>query len=191
MKKNTFLCTGVRWAESIKRKKFRDVYEVQQQSMRDAIKLSNDNDAERQMFETCKLKATRCVNPIVDWTDDDVWSYIKINNIKVSPLYKYFDRIGCIGCPMAKIDQRIKQFKLYPGFKKAYLNCFERMLNKLYTEKPERKSLPGAWQTKEDVFDWWLNLANLKGTSNILFTKKITEDTEKDLKKDKEIESME
>lgn len=154
--------------------------------MRDAIKLSNDNDAERQMFETCKLKATRCINPIVDWTDDDVWTYIKINNIQVSPLYKYFDRIGCIGCPMAKITHRIKQFKLYPGFKRAYMNCFDRMLKKLYSKKPERKNVPGAWKNAQDVFDWWMNLANLKNKNKSKFSQSVNEKALDDMKHEKD-----
>lgn len=160
---NIFLCTGVRWAESSKRKAFRDVYEAQSKNnMREAIKLSNDNDAERELFETCRLKATRCVNPIVDWSDDDVWDYIKQNGIHASKLYEHFERVGCIGCPMAKREEREKQFALYPGYKRAYLNCFKIMLERLYQKHPSRKKEPGAWQTPEDVFEWWMNLGKMK-----------------------------
>ena len=39
------------------------------------------------------------INPILEWTGDDVWRYIKRYRLPVNPLYKHFDRIGCWCCP--------------------------------------------------------------------------------------------
>jgi len=39
------------------------------------------------------------INPILDWTKKEVWSYIDKYKLPVNPLYKYFDRIGCWCCP--------------------------------------------------------------------------------------------
>ncbi|MGI9553789.1 MAG: phosphoadenylyl-sulfate reductase [Thermodesulfobacteriota bacterium] len=42
------------------------------------------------------------VNPIVDWTDEMVWDYIKSNNIPYSKLYdKGYQSIGCEPCTRA------------------------------------------------------------------------------------------
>lgn len=42
------------------------------------------------------------VNPIVDWSDDDVWDYMHSEHLPVNPLYcEGQKRVGCIGCPMA------------------------------------------------------------------------------------------
>ena len=39
------------------------------------------------------------INPIVDWTYDDVWNYIKENNVPYNPLQdKHFPSIGCAPC---------------------------------------------------------------------------------------------
>jgi len=42
------------------------------------------------------------INPLINWTEPDVWDYIKRNNIPVSPLHKKgFASIGCQPCTRA------------------------------------------------------------------------------------------
>ena len=90
-----------RWAESQKRKENRGIYEASPSDKEKRIILNNDND-DRRLFETCTLKAKRTCNPIIDWTDGEVWDYIESEKLQINPLYKCgFSRVGCIGCPMA------------------------------------------------------------------------------------------
>jgi len=70
------------------------------------------------------LVPVKQINPILDWTDDDVWEYIKMNSLPINPLYKYFDRIGCWCCPFRSNSDWMKIKKLFP--EKA--NIFERFL---------------------------------------------------------------
>lgn len=106
LKENTgrgrFIATGVRWAESARRKNSRGVMEVMHKDPAKRIILMGDNDEKRQLFETCNLKGKMTVNPIVDWSDDDVWGYTHSEHLPVNPLYcEGQKRVGCIGCPMA------------------------------------------------------------------------------------------
>lgn len=102
---DSFVVTGVRWAESTKRKNNRGVYEAG----RDII-LTNDNDEKRRFFETCTVKSARVCNPIIDWSDRDVWDYIQAEKIPTNPLYgEGLSRVGCIGCPFARIRWRLKK----------------------------------------------------------------------------------
>lgn len=64
-----FIATGVRWAESAARKNNRGIYEQLAAKKENKIILNNDNDDKRMLFENCRLKAKRVVNPIIDWTD--------------------------------------------------------------------------------------------------------------------------
>ena len=64
--------TGVRWEESTKRKHNRGLLELNNYT-RQYIKLMNDNDESRRMFETCTMKSMHTLNPIIDWTSEDVW----------------------------------------------------------------------------------------------------------------------
>lgn len=100
--KDRMITTGVRWDESVSRKKKRGIYESIPRDINKKIMLNNDNDDTRKLFEDCRLKARRVCNPIIDWTDRDVWDYIETEHIEVNPLYGCgFHRVGCIGCPMA------------------------------------------------------------------------------------------
>lgn len=106
LKENTgrdrFIATGVRWAESTNRKKNRGTMEFSHRDKEKRIILMGDNDEKRQLFETCNLKGKMTVNPIVDWSDNDVWDYTHSEHLPVNPLYcEGQKRVGCIGCPMA------------------------------------------------------------------------------------------
>ena len=93
------------------------------------------------------------VNPIYEWTDSDVWEYIRDNNIKYNPLYdRGYKRVGCIGCPLANYKEMMKEFAEYPKIKSAYIRAFQRMIDQ-YDDDRKRKRKD--WKTGQDVFDWW------------------------------------
>lgn len=48
------------------------------------------------------------LSPILYWSEQDVWEFLKINNIPHCELYdKGYKRIGCICCPMSSNKQKI------------------------------------------------------------------------------------
>ena len=90
--------------------------------------LNNDNDDRRRLFENCRLQAKRVCNPIIEWTDADVWDYIESERLTLNPLYQCgFSRVGCIGCPMAG-KQRYREFAMFPAYERAYRRAFEAMM---------------------------------------------------------------
>lgn len=156
--------TGVRWAESTRRKNNRKPFErFSKEKM-----LFNDNAEDRQQFEHCQLKGKFVVNPIIDWTEADVWDFIKENKLPYCKLYdEGFTRLGCIGCPMAPTHQREKEFMRWPGFKRAYIKTFEVMLQKM----PNKENR--TWKTGEDVFNWWLYGGNKEDNNNYNFLEEL------------------
>lgn len=125
--KGAFIVTGVRWAESTNRKS-RNEFEAIASKAKNSVRVAaNDNELSRKLFEDCRLKGERVCNPIIDWTDDDVWAFLKDRGVPTNPLYaEGFKRIGCIGCPMASQKQREKQFERWPKYKKAYIDALDR-----------------------------------------------------------------
>lgn len=158
-----FITTGVRWAESTKRKNTRGIYETMPSDPTKKIILNNDNDDRRRLFETCTIKARRVCNPIIEWTDADVWDYIEAEKIPVNPLYGCgFSRVGCIGCPMAGTAGRQREFARYPKYQEMYIRAFDRMLE----ERQRRGKMQGSWRagtTGRDVFHWWMEDGTLPG----------------------------
>lgn len=163
LKENTgrdrFIATGVRWAESTRRKNSRGVMELMHKDPAKRIILMGDNDEKRQLFETCNLKSKMTVNPIVDWSDDDVWDYTHSEHLPVNPLYcEGHKRVGCIGCPIAGGGGRQHEFMRWPKYEELYVAAFERML-----EARRAKGKPCDWQTGRDVFRWWMEDKNVAG----------------------------
>lgn len=157
-----FIATGVRWAESVKRKNSRGIYETMPSDPSKKIVLNNDNDDRRRLFENCRLQAKRVCNPIIDWTDSDIWDYIRSEDLPINPLYGCgFSRVGCIGCPMASKTRNF-EFARYPKYKEMYIRAFDRML----AERSRKGRTLGTWgqgTTGIDVFHWWMEDGVLPG----------------------------
>lgn len=154
-----FVVTGVRWAESARRKNTRQILEFDTYGSKSKkaienrqVFLNSDNDEKRKMIENCQVKGKHVLNPIIDWEDREVWSFIKQNGLKYPTLYdKGFSRLGCIGCPMQGKKGMIRDFELWPKYKQNYIKAFDRML-----AKRKEKGLENNWKTGQEVFDWWL-----------------------------------
>lgn len=156
---NRFITTGVRWAESTKRKNSRGIYETTQKDLSKRIILNNDNDDRRRLFENCRLQAKRVCNPIIDWTDTDVWDYIRSEHLLLNPLYQCgFSRVGCIGCPMARTKGRQSEFARYPRIRANYLLAFGRMI-----AERRRLGLLTDWKDADECFHWWIEDGVLPG----------------------------
>lgn len=160
---NRFICTGVRWAESRSRKENRGIYEKNGALKASRIILNNDNDDKRMLFENCRLKGKRVVNPIVDWLDADVYGFLADAKAPMNPLYAEGQcRVGCVGCPMAGKKGREDEFLRWPKYKNLYLRAFDNMLK----ERERRGKLEVSWRmgtTANDVFNWWMEYDILPG----------------------------
>lgn len=142
--------TGVRWAESIRRKNTRGLAEFMGEKVKDMV-LFSDNDEMRQMMENCQKKGKFVLNPIIDWEDADVWEYIHSRGLKYCKLYdEGFTRLGCIGCPMAG-KNRINEFKRWPKYKAQYIRTFDKVV-----KNRKAKGMKCIWETAEDVMNWWI-----------------------------------
>lgn len=153
---NRFIATGVRWAESHKRKN-RSEIEPNGKKEAEKIMLLNDNDKKRALTERCVMKADMILNPILDWPDRDIWDYYWSECSMHNPLYKMgYYRVGCVGCPMAG-KHRYKEFADFPTYKTAYIRAFDKMLEAI------PKSKKTKWKSGEDVFLWWMEDESIPG----------------------------
>lgn len=176
--------TGVRWAESVNRKNNRGFVNISgrektmrrlaeeagvdyEETKKGGMVLNDDNAETRAFVDHCYRTTSVMVNPIVDWSDKDVWEFLTYYKIECNPLYevekvngvycpKGKQRIGCIGCPMASKNERIKEFVKYPKYRDAYLRAFAKMQDKRIQDglEPFGNKL-GEWTSKE-IMMWWL-----------------------------------
>lgn len=161
--------TGVRWAESPKRKemwgfidtlgkpkttqKLADEYGIDYRvNSGGGIVLNDDNSDTRRFVEQCYRTRNVMINPIVDWTDEEVWEFLEHYGCKSNPLYAQgYKRVGCVGCPMGGSKTQKKEFAAYPKIKQNYIKAFDRMV-----EARIRDGLTTEWTDGEDVMSWWI-----------------------------------
>lgn len=156
--KRRFIATGVRWAESGRRRDTRGIFETVPSNAKKKIVLTGGEDDDWKAFMAAGPKTKRTCNPIIDWEDSDVWAYIRAEKLPVNPLYSCgFHRVGCIGCPMASAG-RWKEFGRYPQYLRLYLRAFDRMI-----DERRRRGLPTMWADGEECFHWWMEDGVLPG----------------------------
>lgn len=163
--------TGVRWEESVRRQKNGGVVKIIGQpktaialaeelqaeyeiSPKGGLILNTDNDKSRRMVEQCYRTTSTLVNPIIDWTDKEVWEFLNYYGYKSNPLYQCgMKRIGCIGCPMASGKRMKSDLIRYPKYRDNYLRAFGRMLKAREAAGLNNKV---AWESPEAVMMWWV-----------------------------------
>ena len=149
--KGRYLITGVRWSESPKRKN-RGLFEKRGGNKDKRVILNNDNDGCRRSFEICATKGTFILNPIIDWTDYDVWDFVNLKELPTNPLYRQgYKRVGCIACPLAG-KQEI-ELRKYPKYKAAYFRAVQRHFE---YRKERGLKCEGTLVSPENYFEWWL-----------------------------------
>lgn len=113
--------------------------------------LNDDNDESRRLVERCYRTTSTMINPIIDWTDTDVWDFLHYYGCAGNPLYQCGKkRIGCIGCPMQNYKVRKAELAQYPVYRNNYIKAFDRMLLNM----PDKEGV--TWQTGLDVYKWWV-----------------------------------
>jgi len=127
--------TGIRWAESANRRG-RDVYE-----------------------ESRRTSGKWFLHPIIDWSNQDVWDYIRARDMPYCSLYdEGKTRIGCIMCPMQGAKGMQIDAERYPKYYKAYLKAIGKLLDVLRAEGKDR-NMHGS--TPEEIMYWWIHNADL------------------------------
>lgn len=141
--------TGVRWSESTKRQS-RGINESMEKRKEEKVILMNDNADTRKLEERCVRSAKTLTNPIIDWTDKEVFNYLRDKKAEINPLYYCgLSRIGCIGCPMAS-THRYEQFRQFPKYKDMYIRAFDKMIK----SNPQLNYI--CWKNGKECFDWWM-----------------------------------
>ena len=117
--------------------------------------LNTDDAPTRRVVESCYRTTSTMVNPIIEWTDTDVWELLRENGCEGNPLYKDgYKRVACIGCPLAGGRKQKLGFARYPKYRKLYVNAFDRMLER---RKARGKIGYSYWQSGESVMRWWVS----------------------------------
>lgn len=124
-----------------------------QQTKKGGVVLNFDNADSRRAVEHCFRTTATMINPILSWSEADVWEFLHHYGCKANPLYQCDKkRIGCIGCPMQGKKGMRKEFRKYPKYYENYIRAFDKMLKVL-----DEKGLDTTWINGEEVMHWWIS----------------------------------
>jgi phosphoadenosine phosphosulfate reductase len=94
------------------------------------------------------------VHPIFMWSKNDIWQYISERQLPYCGLYdEGFERLGCVGCPMAGAKEREREFARWPGIGKAYVAACQKAVNRRIAKGKQTET---SWKTGQEMFDWWM-----------------------------------
>lgn len=167
-----YIVTGVRWAESAGRRKKSGIATVHTASDRTARPakgglLTTDDASSRRLFEQCAMRGVRVLNPIIDWSDDDVWDFLHSRGIEGNPLYKEgWTRVGCVGCPLAGRRARELAFARYPKLYKAWHDAVAYVIAKRKEMGNPMVLMGRPVESVEDVLGEWVGGRLLGGWIN-------------------------
>jgi phosphoadenosine phosphosulfate reductase len=109
------------------------------------------------------------IRPIINFTDKDVWSYIRTYNVPYCYLYDecadhkgygegLFKRLGCVLCPFNS------NTKLEIQYFPKIVNLWKLACDKIVAEQKARgykskkgKDLKRKFQSGQELFDWWVD----------------------------------
>jgi len=126
---NALYILGVRWAESARRK----------HSWR--------------MIQSCQANHTWTLCPIIEWSDDEVWEYIRERELPYCSLYdEGFKRLGCVGCPLTPEKMRA-ELERWPKIAAIWRKGAQAR----FDYNRERDGENARYTDMEALWEWWIS----------------------------------
>lgn len=138
--------TGVRKEESLKRSQYKEVarYDRRKQGREEL-----DIDKMQENEFRCVGGADKImIYPILEWTEREVWQFIRDRGLPINPCYQKHNRVGCMICPFAPPNNVRRYLVAHPKQHQALLHAIDK-----YITKTDEKS---TFQNANDVLEWWL-----------------------------------
>lgn len=118
--------------------------------------------ASRKMYEPCfKDNHKWYLHPILDWSDGEVWEYIRTEGLPYCKLYdEGYKRLGCIGCPMD--TRRADVLDKNPCYKRGYIRALDKLVAQGYPKD-------GRFRNGQEWYDWWISNTAKKNSDQCEF----------------------
>jgi phosphoadenosine phosphosulfate reductase len=108
-----------------------------------------ESTARKNRQEIATVNKTIMISPILRWSNEDVWAYIRQHNLAYPSLYdKGNTRIGCIMCPCAGPSRMKQDASRYPKIAEAYRRACIRAFD---------PAIATTWKDGNDMYEWWLS----------------------------------
>jgi phosphoadenosine phosphosulfate reductase len=142
----TVTIIGIRRAESNKRAK-RNELEISGRKYSNSLDQFNiDNESQ---ILCIKGKDKILLSPIINWSNSDVWTFIRDHNMPYCELYDQgYQRVGCMFCPYCTPKSKIRDLNKYPLVAREIKKSISKLCDMgKYTEFNN---------DVDEIFNWWI-----------------------------------
>lgn len=157
LKENTgagnVVLTGVRAEESRKRAMYNEVQIMSLRKEHEGRPKRSIEQIVENEHRCIKGKDKIMIYPLLHWTEEEIWEFIRKYDIPINPCYRLSGRVGCMFCPFSSRKQIDYYEKTYPKFK-------ERILKSISIYKEAREDYKD--QSTEDYYEWWKSKMSIK-----------------------------
>lgn len=147
---------GIRHQESKKRSAYKEVSRLHKGGHINNT-LSNMENAQ---FQCVGGKDKVSLHPILNWSENDVWNFIKKRGLVINPCYADVERVGCMFCPFS----RRKQLQFY---REQYPRYYERLLRHIQRYIDTHDC---SFSSAEDLYKWWESKKSIKAYQESLLS---------------------
>lgn len=138
---------GIRKAESVRRSKR---HEVETGDRKFSGNFDQFSEHRETMITCVGGKDKVLISPIFNWTERDVWDFIRQYEIPYCKLYdEGYKRIGCILCPMSNRKQKLKDIQRFPHVKRRWIQTIQKLIDSGYLNR--------NFTDAEFGFNWWIS----------------------------------
>lgn len=148
----TVTIIGIRRAES-NRRAMRNELETSDRKYSNTLDQFNIDNKNQVLC--IKGKDKILLSPIINWTNLDVWGFIRGNKLEYCELYdKGYHRIGCMFCPIASAKSKQRDRINYPGVERL----IKKAINELVVNNGYGDDLN---YDIDEIFNWWISNKNI------------------------------
>lgn len=107
------------------------------------------------LVRVCRRTGARAVQPVFDWSDEEVWSYIRARGLPYCELYdEGWTRIGCVCCPFTSTAEIARSRERWPAMFRALRRGLQRRWNEHL--QPNAVASVARFASADELFDAWL-----------------------------------
>lgn len=150
--------TGVRAEESKKRAGYSEVAVMSRRKEHEGRTEYDVEQMAENEHQCIKGKDKVMVRPILQWTEEEVWEFIRERGLPENPCYKLVGRVGCMFCPYSSVGAIKLYEETYPRFRELIIKALEKNLKYRRMQGDTQLQLGSA----EEYYKWWKSKTSVK-----------------------------